>query len=110
VCVPTSLVSKCVAASGGIWLGYPDFYWLAGFLRVDNLSTLLQRVSVFGILVLGRAVIGRGIDLSMVATLLVAPGLKLQKMANDGHLLWLEGLAAIGLADAAIGSSPFADT
>ncbi|RYZ12242.1 MAG: ABC transporter permease [Comamonadaceae bacterium] len=79
-----------------IFIGFAVF--LPGFFRVDNLLTLLQSVSVLGILGLGMAliVIGRGIDLSMVATLVVAPGLMLQ-MVSDGHPLWLAGFAALAL-------------
>jgi ribose transport system permease protein len=83
-----------------IFAGFSIF--LPGFFGIANLLTLLQSVSVLGVLGLGMAlvVIGRGIDLSMVATLVVAPGLLLQ-MVQDGHPLWLAGLAALGLAIAA---------
>lgn len=52
---------------------------LPGFGRIDNLLTLLQNVAVLGILGLGMAVvvIGRGIDLSMIACLAMPPGLML---------------------------------
>ena len=75
---------------------------LPGFLRVDNLLTLVQSVSTLGILGLGMAliVIGRGIDLSMVAVLVVSPGLMLQ-MAQDGHPLWVAAAAAMAVAVAA---------
>src|SRR6201996_4048813 len=61
---------------------------LHGFLTPDNMLTLLQNVAVLGILGLAMAivVIGRGIDLSLIATLAVPPGLVLQ-MVQDGHSL-----------------------
>ena len=50
--------------------------------------TLLQNVAVLGILGLAMAivVIGRGIDLSLIAALAVPPGLVLQ-LVQDGHSL-----------------------
>jgi len=47
---------------------------LPGFLAVENLLSLVRSVSILGILGLGMAlvVIGRGIDLAMVATMVVA--------------------------------------
>lgn len=50
--------------------------FLPSFGRIDNLLTLLQNVAVLGILGLGMAVvvIGRGVDLSMIACLAVPPG------------------------------------
>src|ERR1700742_3960946 len=60
--------------------------FLPGFLTTDNMLTLLQNVAVLGILGLAMAivVIGRGIDISLIATLAVPPGLVLQ-MVQDGH-------------------------
>src|SRR5436305_5111521 len=62
--------------------------FLRGFLTPDNMLTLLQNVAVLGILGLAMAivVIGRGIDLSLIAALAVPPGLVLQ-MVQDGHAL-----------------------
>ena len=53
-----------------------------------NMLTLLQNVAVLGILGLAMAivVIGRGIDISLIAALAVPPGLVLQ-MVQDGHSL-----------------------
>jgi ribose transport system permease protein len=47
---------------------------LRGFFAVDNLLSLVQSVSILGILSAGMAfvVIGRGIDLAMVATMVVS--------------------------------------
>src|ERR1700751_813617 len=62
--------------------------FLPGFATTQNIFTLLQNVAVLGILGLGMAlvVIGRGIDISLIATLAVPPGLVLQ-MVQDGHSL-----------------------
>jgi len=72
--------------------------FLQGFLSTSNLLTLLQNVAVLGILSLAMAVvvIGRGIDLSLVAALAVPPGLVLQLVQN-GHSLSY-ALAALTLA------------
>lgn len=60
--------------------------FLPGFASTANLLTLLQNVAVLGILGLAMAlvVIGRGVDLSLIATLAVPPGLVLQ-MVQNGH-------------------------
>jgi ribose transport system permease protein len=62
--------------------------FLPGFLTPENMLTLLQNVAVLGILGLAMAivVIGRGIDISLIAALAVPPGLVLQ-MVQDGHSL-----------------------
>jgi ribose transport system permease protein len=72
---------------------------LPGFLNAPNMLGLLQNVAILGILGLGMAiiVIGRGIDISMVAVLAVPSGLILQ-MVQDGHALPTAFLAALGLA------------
>lgn len=61
---------------------------LPGFASTDNMLTLLQNVAVLGILGLAMAVvvIGRGIDISLIAALAVPPGLVLQ-MVQNGHSL-----------------------
>lgn len=73
--------------------------FLPGFRTGPNLVALLQNVAILGILGLGMAliVLGRGIDLSMVATLAVPPGLLLQMM-QDGHSLPVACAAALALA------------
>ncbi len=60
--------------------------FLDGFFQVQNLLTLLQNVAILGILGLGMAlvVIGRGIDISLIAALAVPAGLVLQ-MVQNGH-------------------------
>jgi ribose transport system permease protein len=73
--------------------------FLPGFFSADNMLTLLQNVAVLGILGLGMAVvvIGRGIDISMIAALAVPPGLVLQ-MVQNGHSPVEAGLAGLALA------------
>ena len=72
---------------------------LPGFATTQNIFTLLQNVAVLGFLGLGMAlvVIGRGIDISLIAALAVPPGLVLQ-MVQDGHSLPVSFAAALGLA------------
>jgi ribose transport system permease protein len=62
--------------------------FLPGFLTTANMLTLLQNVSVLGILGLAMAivVIGRGIDISLIAVLAVPPGLVLQMVQNGNSL------------------------
>ena len=73
--------------------------FLPGFFAAENMLTLLQNVAILGILGLGMAVvvIGRGIDISMIASLAVPPGLVLQ-MVQNGHSVGEAGLAALALA------------
>lgn len=73
--------------------------FLPGFVTTDNMLTLLQNVAVLGILGLAMAlvVIGRGIDISLVAALAVPPGLVLQ-MVQDGYSLPISIAAALVLA------------
>jgi ribose transport system permease protein len=72
--------------------------FLPGFFTAANMLTLLQNVAVLGILGLAMAivVIGRGIDISLVAALAVPPGLVLQ-MVQDGHSLPVSLAAAFAL-------------
>lgn len=67
---------------------------LPGFLTVGNLLTLMRTVAVLGILGLGMAivVIGRGIDLSMIASLAVPSALVLMLAANGYSLFVALGL------------------
>jgi ribose transport system permease protein len=62
--------------------------FLKGFFTTGNMLTLLQNVAVLGILGLGMAIVvlGRGIDISLIAALAVPPGLVLQ-MVQNGHSL-----------------------
>jgi ribose transport system permease protein len=73
--------------------------FLPGFFNASNMLTLLQNVAILGILGLGMAVvvIGRGIDISMVASLAVPPGLMLQLVQN-GHPVVEAVAAAVALA------------
>lgn len=73
--------------------------FLPGFFAAENMLTLLQNVAILGILGLGMAVvvIGRGIDISMIAALAVPPGLVLQ-MVQNGHPVAEAALAGLALA------------
>lgn len=72
---------------------------LPGFLTSQNIVNLLRSVSVLGILGLGMAivVIGRGIDLAMVAMLAIPSALVLQ-MLQVGHGLPYALCVGLGLA------------
>lgn len=76
-----------------LFVGFSAF--LPGFFRADNMLTLLQNVAILGILGLAMSVvvIGRGVDLSLVASLAVPAGLVLE-MVQHGHSL----PAALGAA------------
>lgn len=80
-----------------MFVGFSAF--LPGFLSAGNMLGLLQNVAILGILGLGMAiiVIGRGIDISMVAVLAVPAGLVLQ-LVQDGHALPVAFVAALALA------------
>ena len=80
-----------------MFIGFAVF--LRGFFTASNLLGLLQNVAILGILGLAMAliVIGRGIDISMVAVLAVPAGLILQ-MVQDGHSVPVAFLAALALA------------
>ena len=73
--------------------------FLPGFRTASNMLGLLQNVAILGILGLGMAivVIGRGIDISMVAVLAVPAGLVLQ-MVQDGQTLPVAFGCALALA------------
>lgn len=73
--------------------------FLTGFFSVGNLLTLMRTVSVLGILGLGMAVvvIGRGIDLSMIALLAVPTALVLA-LASRGYGIGLSLAGGFGLA------------
>ena len=77
---------------------------LPGFFTPDNLVAIVRSVSVLGILAIGMAiiVIGRGIDLSMVAVMAMSVAWYLQMLGNgtpEGVALALAigGVLAIGL-------------
>ena len=72
---------------------------LPGFAQVDNLLTMLQNVAILGILGLGMAVvvIGRGIDISMIAALAVPSGFLLQSVSN-GQSIETAALSALVLS------------
>src|SRR5512134_1335336 len=77
---------------------------LGGFFSADNLVAIVRSVSVLGILAVGMGIviIGRGIDLSMVAIMAMTVAWYLQMLNNgvsDGQALALAlaGVIAIGL-------------
>jgi ribose transport system permease protein len=80
-----------------LFVGFAVF--LPGFRQAGNLLNLLQNVAILGILGLAMSVvvIGRGVDLSLVATLSVPPGLLLQ-MVQHGHSVPSAFIAALALA------------
>lgn len=86
-----SVISVLMAAGFSLFL--PSFF------TPLNLVALMQNVAILGILSLGMAVIviGRGIDLSLVALLVVPSGLLLQ-LVHNGHSVGLALLAAVALA------------
>ncbi len=61
---------------------------LPGFLSTDNLLNLVRSVSILGILgvAMGLVVIGRGIDLSLVALMAISVAWTLQLIANGTPL------------------------
>ena len=79
-----------------LFIGFTLF--LPGFFTTNNMLGLLQNVAILGILGLGMAVvvIGRGIDISMIAALAVPPGLVLQ-MVQNGYAPGTAFAAAAGL-------------
>jgi ribose transport system permease protein len=72
---------------------------LPGFAQMDNLLTLLQNVAILGILGLGMAVvvIGRGIDISMIAAMAVPSGFLLQSVSN-GQSIEAAAMQALALS------------
>lgn len=71
---------------------------LKGFMQADNLLSLVRSVSILGVLGIGMAltIIGRGIDLSMVATMAISVAWVLM-LANSGTPLGLALLYGFGL-------------
>lgn len=73
--------------------------FLPGFLTLGNIMAMLRSISVLGILGLGMAivVIGRGVDLSMVA-LLAVPSATILTLAGSGMGVGLSVLLGLALA------------
>lgn len=71
---------------------------LKGFAQTDNLLSLVRSVSILGVLGVGMAlaIIGRGIDLSMVATMAISVAWVLA-LANGGTPLGVALLYGLGL-------------
>lgn len=69
---------------------------LPGFLDAGNLLSLVQNVSILGILGVGMAIaiIGRGIDLSILSTMPISVAWMIS-LTNDGFPLWLAVLCAL---------------
>ena len=95
--VPLTQQSIVFAIFALLFIGFALF--LPGFFATSNLLGLLQNVAILGILGLAMAVIviGRGIDISMVAVLAVPAGLMLQ-MVQDGHSVSFAFVCALALA------------
>jgi ribose transport system permease protein len=79
---------------------------LPGFLAVDNLIAVVRSIAVLGILALGMSVviIGRGIDLSMVAVMAMSVAWYLQLLGggvpdHTALALVLAGVLVIGLVN-----------
>lgn len=72
---------------------------LRGFLDINNLLSLLQSVTVLGILAIGMGVvvIGRGIDLSVVAAMVFSAGWSFA-LYSSGMQIDLALLCGLGLA------------
>jgi ribose transport system permease protein len=63
-------------------------FYLKGFLEIKNLLSLVQSVSVLGILGIGMAliIISRGIDLTMVAVMVVSAGWVFSQIGSGASL------------------------
>jgi len=72
---------------------------LKGFLDTDNILSLIRSVSILGILGIGmaQAIIGRGIDLSMVATMAISVAWVLT-LTNSGTPLGVALLYGLGFS------------
>lgn len=70
---------------------------LKGFIDPSNLLSLVQNVSILGILGVGMAIaiIGRGIDLSLLSTMPVSVAWMLN-LINGGMPIWMAVLCALG--------------
>ncbi|MBO6718300.1 MAG: ABC transporter permease [Rhizobiaceae bacterium] len=82
------------ALAAALCIGFALF--LPGFLTANNLLNLVRSVSILGVLGVAMAlvVIGRGIDLSLVATMAISVGLTMQLLATG---LPLAEAVAIGI-------------
>lgn len=74
-------------------------FTLRGFLAPDNLLSMLRNVSILGVLGFGMAfaVIGRGIDLAIVTTMVMSVAWMLT-LANHDVPMWFALVAGFGLA------------
>lgn len=94
-----AISQQMVVVAISVLLAIAFSVFLPSFLTPLNLVALLQNVAILGILSLamGMIVIGRGIDLSMVALLVVPSGLMLQ-LVHNGYSMWIALAAAIAFA------------
>lgn len=94
-----AISQQMVVVAISVLLAIAFSVFLPSFLTPLNLVALLQNVAILGILSLamGMIVIGRGIDLSMVALLVVPSGLMLQ-LVHDGYSMWVALAVAIAFA------------
>ncbi len=69
---------------------------LPGFATVSNVLTMLNNISVLGILALGAAIviIGRGLDISQITSMAVGAAIAALVMHNGGSIAWA---ATVGL-------------
>jgi ribose transport system permease protein len=94
--------SEIVIATAAV--AFVAFSFLApNFLSASNITQLVENVSILGVLAMGMAIaiIGRGIDLSMVASMAVSVGWMLAAM-NEGWS-FLPSLALAVLFSLAVG-------
>lgn len=89
--------SIVLAVSVLLFLGFSTL--ISGFLNAANIIALVRGVSVLGVLAIGMGlvVIGRGIDLSMVAVMALSVAWMLA-MINGGAPLWAAAGWALGAA------------
>ena len=74
-------------------------FWSRGFLEIGNLITLIRNVSILGVLALAMSVvvIGRGIDLAMIATMVISSAYFIV-LYNSGHSATSSVLGGLGVA------------
>jgi len=75
---------------------------LPGFLTYGNIITLVRSVAVLGILAIAMAIviIGRGIDLSLIAVMAVSTALAFTLMTH-GYPIWIALLLGFAFAASA---------
>lgn len=83
----------------GIALSVIFSIWSRGFLEIGNLITLIRNVSILGVLALAMSlvVIGRGIDLAMIATMVISSAYFIV-LYNSGHSATFSVLGGLVIA------------